>query len=40
MIGTRKIEAVLTFRAGELVFDAQGLAFPEWRTQGDYNRIP
>ena len=40
MIGTRKIEAVLTLRAGELVFDAHGLAFPEWRTQGDYNRIP
>ncbi len=40
MIGTRKIEAVLTLRAGELVFDAHGLVFPEWRTQGDYNRIP
>ncbi|MDE0163612.1 MAG: amidohydrolase family protein [Bryobacterales bacterium] len=40
MIGTRKIEAVLTLRAGELVFDAHGLAFPEWHTQGDYNRIP
>jgi dihydroorotase len=40
MVSTKKVEAVLTLRAGELVFDAQGLAFPEWDTAGDYDRIP
>ena len=40
MVGTQKVEAVLTLRAGELVFDAHGLAFPEWHTRGDYNLIP
>ncbi len=40
MMGTKKVEAVLTLRAGELVFDAHGLAFPEWDGQGEYNVIP
>jgi len=40
MVSTKKVEAVLTLRAGELVFDAHGLAFPEWDTAGDYDRIP
>jgi hypothetical protein len=40
MVSTRKVEAVMTLRAGELVFDAHGLAFPEWDTASDYGRIP
>jgi len=40
MVSTKKVEAVLTLRAGELVFDAHGLAFPEWDTAGDYDQIP
>jgi dihydroorotase len=40
LIGTQKLEAVLTLRAGKLVFDQDGLAFPEWQTAGDYQRIP
>ena len=40
MVSTKKVEAVMTLRAGELVFDAHGLAFPEWDTAGDYGRIP
>lgn len=40
MVGPKKVEAVLTLRAGELVFDAHGLAFPEWDTAGEYDRIP
>jgi dihydroorotase len=40
MVSTRKLEAVLTVRNGELVYDQHGLAFPEWQTAGKYNRIP
>jgi predicted amidohydrolase len=40
LLGTRRLEAVLTVRNGKLVFDANGLAFPDWRTAGDYTRIP
>ena len=40
LLGTLKLEAVLTLRAGRLVFDQDGLAFPEWQTAGDYQRIP
>ena len=39
MMGTEKVEAVLTVRAGELVYDAHGLAFPEWQQAGEYERI-
>ena len=40
LIANKKLEAVLTIRAGELVFDQNGLAFPEWDTAGDYLKIP
>ena len=36
----QRLRAVLTVRAGELVFDEKGLGFPEWDTAGDYERIP
>jgi hypothetical protein len=39
-MATKKLEAVLTIRAGRLVFDQDGLAFPEWQTAGDYEVIP
>jgi len=37
--GTKKIEAVMTVRNGEIVFDVDGLAFPEWKSAGEYVRI-
>jgi dihydroorotase len=40
LMATKKLEAVLTIRAGRLVFDQDGLAFPEWQTAGDYEVIP
>ncbi len=40
MLGTNKLECVLTVRAGELVFDALGLGFPEWTQAGAYEVIP
>jgi len=40
MLGTQRLEAVLTIRGGDLVFDQDGLAFPLWETAGDYERIP
>ncbi len=40
MIATKKLEPVLTVRSGKLVYDRYGLAFPEWQTAGEYNRIP
>ena len=32
-IGTKRIEAVMTVRNGEIVFDVDGLAFPEWEIR-------
>ena len=40
LMANKKLEAILTIRAGKLVFDQNGLAFPEWETAGDYRRIP
>ena len=40
MIGTRRLEAVLTVRDGKVVFDRNGLGYPEWHTAGDYGVIP
>ncbi len=39
-IGTKKLEAVLTIRAGEQVFDRDGRGFPEWTKAGNYEVIP
>ncbi len=40
MVATRKLEAILTVRDGKVVYDRDGLGFPEWHTAGEYNRIP
>jgi dihydroorotase len=40
MIGTKRLEAVLTVRDGKVVFDQEGLGFPEWQTAGEYVKIP
>ena len=39
-IGTRKLECVLTLRAGEQVFDRDGRGFPEYTKAGAYEVIP
>ncbi|MBK9171231.1 MAG: amidohydrolase/deacetylase family metallohydrolase [Bryobacterales bacterium] len=39
-LGNVKIESVLTVRDGKIVYDVDGLAFPEWTTAGDYTVIP
>ncbi len=36
----QRLRAILTVRAGKLVFDEKGLGFPEWDTAGEYERIP
>ena len=38
-LGNKKLEAVMTLRDGEIVFDLDGLAFPAWETAGDHERI-
>jgi dihydroorotase len=40
MLGKQKLEAVLTVRAGKLVFDAEGRGFPEWTKAGNYEVLP
>ncbi|HUQ92517.1 MAG TPA: amidohydrolase/deacetylase family metallohydrolase [Bryobacteraceae bacterium] len=40
MMGTKKVENVLTVRNGKIVFDSEGLAFPEWTSAGNYEVIP
>ena len=39
-LAEQRLRAVLTVRAGELVFDEKGLGFPEWDTAGEYQKIP
>jgi dihydroorotase len=39
LLARKKIEAVLTVRGGNLVFDAEGRGFPEWTTAGEYEVI-
>src|SRR5262249_9824370 len=39
-LGTKKLESILTVRAGKVVHDAKGLGFPEWTTAGNYEVIP
>lgn len=38
-LGTKKLENVLTVRNGKIVYDAEGLAFPEWTKAGNYEVI-
>lgn len=40
LLGTKKLECVLTVRNGRLVFDAEGRAFPEWTSAGKYEVLP
>lgn len=39
-LASKKLENVLTIRAGNLVWDAEGRGFPEWTTAGKYEVIP
>lgn len=39
-MGSKRLEAVLTVRAGELVYDRDGRGFPEWTKAGAYEVIP
>jgi dihydroorotase len=38
-LGTKKLETVLTVRGGNLVYDRDGRAFPEWTSAGSYEVI-
>jgi dihydroorotase len=35
-----RLQCVMTIRAGEIVFDENGLGFPQWETAGEYEVIP
>lgn len=39
-IGKQKLDCIMTVRAGAVVHDANGLAFPEWGSAGSYEVIP
>jgi dihydroorotase len=39
-LGTQRLVSVLTVKEGKIVFDLDGLSFPEWQNAGDYQRIP
>ena len=39
-LASKKLECVLTLRAGEQVFDRDGRAFPDWTKAGTYEVIP
>jgi dihydroorotase len=38
-LGTEKLVAVLTLRDGRVVYDLNGIAFPEWKDAGRYERM-
>ncbi len=40
LMGKQKLDCVLTVRAGTVVHDTAGLAYPEWRSAGSYEVIP
>lgn len=40
MLGTQRLECVMSLRAGRIAFDAKGLAFPDWRAAGAYEVLP
>lgn len=40
LVGTKKLECVMTIRAGNLVYDLEGRGFPEWNKAGEYEVIP
>jgi dihydroorotase len=40
LMGTKKLECVLTVRDGKLVYDREGRGFPEWTAAGAYEVIP
>ena len=37
--GTRRLRCHMTVRAGEVVWDLNGLSRPAWETQGEYVRL-
>ncbi|HIE26154.1 TPA: amidohydrolase/deacetylase family metallohydrolase [Candidatus Poribacteria bacterium] len=39
MCGTQKLQASLTIRNGEIVWDLNGLSWPDWETAGQYTVI-
>ena len=39
LLAERRLRCVITLRAGAIVFDEDGLAFPEWQTAGAYEVI-
>jgi dihydroorotase len=39
MMGTQKLENIMTIRDGKLVYDIEGRGFPEWTTAGEYEVI-
>ena len=39
-LGTEKLVNVLTVKDGRIVFDLDGISFPEWQNAGEYDRIP
>lgn len=39
MRGTRRLQCVLTVRAGQIVWDLNGLSWPDWETAGNYDVI-
>jgi dihydroorotase len=40
MLATEQLNPILTVRAGKIVVDLEGLAFPEWQEAGEYVSIP
>ena len=39
MQGDRRLQCALTVRAGTIVWDRNGLSWPDWETAGDYQRV-
>ena len=39
LLAGQRLEAVMTIRNGEIVYDVNGLGFPLWTTAGEYQTI-
>jgi predicted amidohydrolase len=36
LLGSQKLEAVMTIRDGTVAYDVKGLAYPRWQDAGEY----
>ena len=39
LLGDQNLQCVMTIRSGQIVWDPNGLSWPDWETAGEYTTI-